>query len=141
MHLPQGEKPMSAEEPEEDCVAQLRRRNQEYLARLRRKEEAHDRFLTKLFGAEDSLDRQAPPPLQNMESQLGEHAAQLRNAARFLMGRLVYSGQEFENSARAAMAICNIARTNVMIARALREDAEKNRKTVDGVAVTAEPQD
>jgi hypothetical protein len=132
---------MNDETPEEDDLARFRRQNDEYRAHLRRQEEAYDRFLTELFGAEDMLDRQAPQPLRDMESQLGEHAAQLRNAARFLMRRVTLGGQNFEHSARAAMTISSIARTNVALARAMREEAWMNQKTVHGVAVTVEPQD
>jgi hypothetical protein len=127
-------------EEEDDRMAEYHARRAAYRAHLRRQREGYARFLTELFGAEDQFDRQAPQPLQDMASQLGEHAAQLRNAARFLMARVTLDDQDSQDSTRAATAIANIARTNIAIAKALREEAEANQKTVHGVAIPVEPQ-
>jgi len=126
---------------EEEVLAAWRRRSEAYGAQLRRQAADFDRFLTQLFCAEDSLDRRAPQPIKDMESLLGEHAAQLRNAARYLMGYVTRGGENAQDSIRAATAISAVVRTNVAVANALRDEAEQNRKTVHGVAVTVEPQD
>jgi hypothetical protein len=124
--------PMSAAMPEPE---------DEYVVERHRRRAARERYLTELFGAEEWQDRVAPQPVEDMDSLLGEHAAQLRNAARYLMNEALSDSRSVVENARAATTVCSLARTNVMIARALREDAEKNRKTVHGVAVTVEPQD
>jgi hypothetical protein len=137
---PEDDDDMVPVQEDDDRMAEYHRRREAYRAHLRRQREGYARFLTELFGTENQIDRQAPQPLQDMASQLGEHAAQLRNAARFLMARVTLDDQNSQDSTRAATAIANIARANIAIAKALREEAEANRKTVHGVAVPVEPQ-
>jgi hypothetical protein len=121
---------MNAETPEDD-----------HIARRRREKVAREHFLTELFGAEEWQDRMAPQPVEDMASLLGEHAAQLRNVARYFLGYAICDDLSIQGSACAAVIVNKVIRTNIAIAQALREDAEENRKTVDGVAVTVEPQD
>jgi hypothetical protein len=106
---------------------------------LRRGRIARERLMTTLLGADDDLGRQAPPPVDDMEALLGEHAAQLRNTARYMMGEVISQGSSVQESAKAATVVNNVIRTNIAIAKALRE--AQPRKTVRGVATSTEPQD
>ncbi|HUO98280.1 MAG TPA: hypothetical protein VMU01_06410 [Rhizomicrobium sp.] len=121
---------MTIAEPEDDYVAQLRRQRAE-----------REQFLATLLDAADDYDRLAPPPVTDMETLLGEHAAQLRNAARYMMGEVISDSRSGQESARAATTVNNMIRTNIAIAKALREAMLEGRKTVRGVAAGTEPQD
>ena len=67
-----------------------------YVVQLRKQEERHrawllhrQQYLERLMGSTEQFDWDAPQPLADLDAQLGEHAAQLRNAARYLMGKVL----------------------------------------------------
>ena len=104
--------------------------------------EARLRFRDKLFGTDDDFARQAPEPLTDHDTLLGEHLAQLRNAARHGMTYALRDYSTGDQFARAANAIGAIVRTNLAIVKALKSGPNaRTPKTVHGGAPLTEPQD
>ena len=97
-------------------------------ARARRAE-----FLNGLLGA-DQFARQAPPPLQDFDTALCEHAAQLTKAARHVMGDVLDDTACLESRSLAIGALTRMIQANIAIAKTL--DPNVPTKTIQGVRRT-----
>ncbi|MEI9886037.1 MAG: hypothetical protein WDN08_05940 [Rhizomicrobium sp.] len=102
-------------------------------ARQRRRD-----FLDGLLGA-DLLARQAPPPLQDFDTALCEHAAQLAKAVRHMMGDVLDDDASLERRTLAVGALTKMIQANIAIAKTL--DPDVPTKTIQGVRRTEGPQD
>ncbi len=91
----------------------------------------------KLFGSAELYDWQAPAPIENFDTLLAEHAAQLRNAVRQAMGFVLSDDGDAKDNALAASALTRLIQANIAIAKVLRETS----KTVRGGAPAADAQD
>ena len=96
--------------------------------RQRRKE-----FLDGLLGA-DQFARQAPPPLEDFDAQLCEHAAQLAKAARHLMGDVLNDDSSLERRSLAIGALTKMIQANIAIAKTI--DPVVPAKTIQSVRRT-----
>ena len=106
------------------------------------REAARKTFLDELFGSSDRLDWQAPSAVEDFDAVLRQHAAQLRNAVRHVMGDVLWDAYSMERRAKAIGALTRMIRTNVAIARALDTKAPTAKsKTVHGVGAPKDPQD
>ncbi|HEY4940518.1 MAG TPA: hypothetical protein VII56_03760 [Rhizomicrobium sp.] len=100
------------------------------------------RFKQKLFGADDALDWQAPPEIEDFDALLCQHAAQLSNAVRMTMSRVLSDDIEAEAQNKAANALTRLIQTNIAIAKTVAPVAPiRKSKTVHGVPKAKEPQD
>jgi len=128
-------------EDKHEAWLQERARHEEEEKR-RHKENADNllRFNRRLFGSEDRHDWQAPSALEDFDAALGEHAAQLRNAARHIMEKALADHSSVESQAKAVNALTSLIRANIQIAKALGTK-EKKSKTVRGGGGTGVPQD
>ncbi len=122
-------------DPFEEEMSDRQRRIADYHAQQRNKRKA---FLDDLLGTCDKLEWQAPKAIEDFDALLGEHAAQLRNAARYVMGRVLLDDANPEQGAAAASALTRLIQTNISIARVL---ATAKSKTVRGGVEAREPQD
>lgn len=109
-----------------------------YVLQLRRENEARRqwriqrrKYLERLMGSAEDFDWEAPAPLADYDAQLGEHAAQLRNAARYLMGKVL--DDDNARAVQAAGALARLIGTNLAIAKVLKAADRANAKTVHGV--------
>jgi hypothetical protein len=138
---------------------QLTEREQRFIERMAREEdereerirEADERaaaaasarrsYLEKLLGSKDRYDWNAPRPVEDFDTILAEHAAQLRNAVRFTLDGLLTDNVSTENQAKYASAVDRLIRTNLAIAKVLGPAKHAKSKTVHGGSATGEPQD
>ncbi len=111
-----------------------KRRDAEHAARWAKRAA----FLNGLLGA-DPFERQAPPPLQDFDTQLSEHAAQLAKAARHVMGDVLDDTACLTSRALAIGALTKMIQANVAIAKLL--DPNVPTKTVHGVRRSEGTQD
>ncbi len=125
---------------EEDWRARCEREENERAARreIRRKE--REAFRQKLFDTPDELAWQAPPPLEDFNALLAEHAAQLRNAVRQTMGFALADDNDCKANASAASALTRLIQTNIAIAKVLGVGDETS-KTVRGGPEPKDAQD
>ena len=103
-------------------------------------QEARARFLESLLGA-DRMAWQAPPAIQDFDSLLCQHAAQLNNAIRYAMGDALRDGSSMENRSKAMFAITRMIQTNIAIAKVLDPEPPAKSKTVHGGDGVRRPQD
>jgi len=96
----------------------------------------------RLLGGDDQVEWQAPAPLADFDSLLGEHAAQLKNAARMVMGQVLDDGtaQSAREQAVAVAGLTRIVQTTLAIARALGSNGA-TAKTVHSAAAMSQAQD
>ena len=97
------------------------------------------RFKQKLLGADDALDWQAPPKIEDFDALLCQHAAQLSNAVRVTMARVLSDDSEAEVQTKAANALTRLIQTNIAIAKTVAPVSKS--KTVHGVRRPKDPQD
>lgn len=105
------------------------RQKAERAAARRRREE----FLDGLLGA-DPFARQAPPPLEDFDAALCEHAAQLTKAARHLMGDVLNDDASLERRSLAIGALTKMIQANIAIAKTI--DPIVPAKTIHSVRRT-----
>jgi hypothetical protein len=126
--------------PEETLDERYERVMREEHEQLARAEAARSRFLETLLGA-DRMAWQAPPAIQDFDSLLCQHAAQLNNAIRYAMGDALRDGSSTENRSKAMLAITRMIQTNIAIAKVLDPEPPANSKTVHGGDGVRRPQD
>lgn len=97
-------------------------------------------FLDKLLGTADPVDRQAPAAIDNFDALLGEHAAQLRSAARYTMGFAVCDDVSIDRHPQMISSLTRLIQANVAIAKVLKKPREKS-KTVHGGEAEKDAQD
>jgi hypothetical protein len=113
-------------------LREQRRRQREFQA-------ARKQHLESLMGSDNRFDWEAPQPLADYDAQLGEHAAQLRNAARYLMGKVL--DDDNARAVQAASAVARLIGTNLAIFKALNTANAAKSKTVRGVSPANDHQD
>ena len=121
---------------EEDWRARYEREKAEAAARSEAYYAEREAYRQKLFDAPDALTWQVPPPVENFDALLAEHAAQLRNAVRHAMGFALADNRDCEANALAASALTRMIQTNIAIAKVIGTS-----KTVRGGVGAEEPQD
>lgn len=90
-------------------------------------------FLEKLLGGSDPLTWQMPTEIDDFDALLAQHAAQLRNAVRYMMGEALSDDASAEQRIGAAGALTRMIQTNIAIARKLLpKDAREMSKTGHG---------
>jgi hypothetical protein len=94
----------------------------------------------KLYGSADIADWMAPPPLTDLDTQLAEHAAQLRNVARRVSGDALITDHGIEKHIKLVTALTRVIQTNVAIAKVLKAAAAATSKTVHGGEAPRDPQ-
>jgi len=125
---------------EEDWRDRFEREEEERAAQREIWRQEREAFRRKLFDAPDELAWQAPAPLQDFNTLLAEHAAQLRNAVRQTMEIALDHRNESKANALAALSLTRLIRTNIAIARTLGVGCE-TAKTVRGGALPEDAQD
>jgi len=123
---------------EEDWRARYEREEQEAEARREAFRLKREAFRKKLFDAPDELTWCAPPPVENFDALLAEHAAQLRNAVRHAMEYALEDTNGQKSNALAASALTRLIQTNIAIAKVI---GSATSKTVRGGTASTEPQD
>jgi len=126
--------------PEESIAERMNREMREEREKIARAEAERERFLESLLGA-DRLAWQAPPEIQDFDSLLCQHAAQLNNAIRYAMGDALRDRASIESRSLAMGAITRMIQTNIAIAKVLDPEPPAKSKTVHGGEGVRRPQD
>ena len=113
-----------------ESLDEFEKRRAAELAAARAKRAA---FLNGLLGA-DPLERLAPPPLEDFDAQLCEHAAQLAKAARHVMGDVLDDTACLTSRALAIGALTKMIQANIAIAKTI--DPIVPAKTIQSVRRT-----
>lgn len=119
----------------EDWRARLEREENEREARAAAWQAQRLQFRSKLFGSQDKFDWLAPPPVEDLDAMLGEHAAQLRNAARCITESALQDDTA-KNTVAAVTTLTRVVQANLAIAKVLAKS-----KTVRGVTESKDAQD
>ncbi len=99
-------------------------------------------FLESLLGGNDPLTWQMPAEIDDYDALLAQHAAQLRNAVRYMMGEALDDDGSPESRVKAAGTLTRMIQANIAIAKtALSQKSRGTSKTVHGGAPAAEAQD
>jgi hypothetical protein len=102
--------------------------------------EAYAAWCAKLYGSGDEMDWCKPAPLDDLDTQLAEHAAQIRNVARNVTSDVLSGSNNADKQIKFVGALTRLVQVNVAIAKVLgghRADS----KTVHGVPAAPEAQD
>ncbi len=127
---------------EEDWRAKMERERSEAEARSEAYHKRREAFRERLFDSPDALVWQAPPPVDDFDALLAEHAAQIRNAVRQTMGIVLNDGNKPQSITQAAAALTRLIQANIAIAKVLgAKDTRETPKTVRGVAKPKGAQD
>jgi len=139
---PKLEEPAFDEEEERLAAAY----SDAYVIRLRKQRRRHEEFLAarkrhleSLMGSDNRFDWEAPKPLADYDAQLGEHAAQLRNITRYLVGQVL--DDDNKQSVQTAGMVARLIGTNLAIAKVLKVGDAATSKTVRGVPPADDHQD
>ena len=108
-------KPLSWQEAEE---LEKRRYEAERAASAKRRTE----FRIKMFGADDPVAMYAPQSLDDYETLLGEHAAQLRNAVRSAMTIAISDDVDLTKRIPMLGVLARMIQTNLAIAKAMTHE-------------------
>lgn len=97
-------------------------------------------FLAELLGP-DKIARLSPSAVEDFDTLLAQHAAQLRHAIAYTMEDVLNDNVRILDRPKVIAALARLVQTNVAIARALRGEKTKSGKTVRGGEPAKEPQD
>ncbi|HEX4304292.1 MAG TPA: hypothetical protein VHZ78_15980 [Rhizomicrobium sp.] len=99
-------------------------------------------FLEALLGGSDPLTWQMPPEIDDYDALLAQHAAQLRNAVRYMMGEALDDDRSPERRNMAAGTLTRMIQANIAIAKtALSAKPRGKSKTGHGGESAQEAQD
>jgi len=125
---------------EEDWTTRMRRIEREEKERLDARYERRAEFRRKLFGTDDAVAMQTPPPVEDYDAMLGQHAAQLKHAIGYTMGYALSDDVSLKDHAQVVASLTRMIQANIVIARTLGASRETS-KTVHGVARPKDAQD
>lgn len=125
---------------QEDWRDRFEREEREREERAAAREAAREQFHIKLYGSAERFDWAAPPSVEDFDAMLGEHAAQLRNAARHVTESALHDRSP-KDMAVVVGTLTRVVQTNVAIAKVLRQKDHETSKTVHGATRQKGPQD